>query len=387
MSRELAQDILDRVRRCLPQGASFPLHEPTFAGAERDYLGRCIESGWVSTAGGFVEEFEARLAQYTGAKFAVVTVNGTAALHICLRVAGVAAGDEVVVPALTFVATANAVSYCSAVPHFADVSQSTLGLDPDRLAAHLAQAAERREGSCYNRHTGRRIRAVVPMHTFGNPVDMDPLKRVCREFGLALVEDAAESLGSYYRGRHTGRDGQTGALSFNGNKVVTTGGGGAVLTDQPELARALRHLTTTARIAAGWEFIHDEIGYNYRMPNLNAALGLAQIEQLPELLRRKRALAARYAEAFAGAGGAKLFRAPEFADSNNWLNTLLLDADDMTARDAVLKALNDNGIGARPVWRLMHRLPMYRDCPRMDLPVAESLEQRVINLPSSAHYA
>jgi len=384
-SSDLAQEILVRVRRCLPEGASFPLHEPTFEGNEWIYLKRCLDSGWVSTAGTYVDEFEARLTAVTGARFAVATVNGTAALHACLKIAGVRAEDEVIVPALTFVATANAVRYCGALPHFADVAEATLGLDPDRLARHLHSAAEVRDGACYNRATGRRIHAVVPMHTFGHPVDLEPLGQACREFRLTLVEDAAESLGSRYRGQHTGTLGLLGALSFNGNKIVTTGGGGAVLTGSPELARAARHLTTTARVAAGWEFVHDEVGYNYRMPNLNAALGLAQLERLPDLIRRKRALAARYRAEFAGFHGGRVFEPPAWADSNHWLNALLLDGDDAAERDAVLRALNDNGIGARPAWRLMHRLAMYRDCPRMDLAVAESLERRVINLPSSAH--
>jgi perosamine synthetase len=332
-----------------------------------------------------VDEFEERLAAFTGAPFAIATVNGTAALHACLKVAGVAADDEVVVPALTFIATANAVSYCGAVPHLADASDATLGIDPGRLAEHLRRTAEVRNGACFNRATGRRIHAVVPMHTFGHPVDLDPLGELCREFRLTLVEDAAESLGTRYRGEHTGTRGLLGALSFNGNKIVTTGGGGAILTASRDAANAARHLTTTARVAAGWEFIHDSVGYNYRMPNLNAALGLAQLERLPDFLRRKRALAARYRAAFAGFRGASVFEPPGFADSNYWLNALVLDGDDAAERDVVLKTLNDHGIGARPVWRLMHRLPMYQGCPRMDLPVAESLERRVVNLPSSSY--
>jgi len=383
----LAREILERVRACLPHGASHALHEPTFHGNEWEYVKRCIDTGWVSTAGQYVDEFENRLVALTGAKHAVATNTGTAALHVCLKIAGVQAGDEIVVPALTFVATANAVSYCGAIPHFADVSETTLGLDPAKLAQHLKRTTEKADGACRNRATGRRIRAVVPMHTFGHPVDLVALDPVCREFGLVLIEDAAESLGSHYRGRHTGTRGLAGALSFNGNKIVTTGGGGAVLTDSPELARAARHMTTTARVGTGWEFVHDQVGYNYRLPNLNAALGLAQLEQLPALLKRKRELAARYIKGFAEFRGARAFEAPEFAESNYWLNTLLLDADRAAERDAVLKTLNDHGVGARPAWRLMHRLPMYGDCPRMDLGVAEDLERRIINLPSSAHLA
>jgi perosamine synthetase len=382
---DFAREILERIRRCLPEGGPFPLHEPSFEGNEWTYLKRCLDSGWVSSAGRYGDEFEAKLAEVTGARHAVATVNGTAALHACLKLAGVAPEDEVIVPALTFVATANAVSYCGAVAHFADASPATLGLDPDRLAVHLGKIAQVRNGACYNGVTDRRIRAVVPMHTFGHPGDLDGLERVCRDFGLALVEDAAESLGSRYKGAHTGTRGVLGALSFNGNKIVTTGGGGAVITDSPELADAARHLTTTARVASGWEFVHDAVGYNYRLPSLNAALGLAQLELLPVLLTRKRALAARYIREFAQFRGARMFEAPEFAESNYWLNTLILDAEDIARRDAVLACLNENGIGARPVWRLMHRLPMYRDCPRMDLHAAENLERRIVNVPSSAH--
>jgi len=383
---DFAREILERIRRCLPHGDAFALHEPRFEANEWSYLKRCLDSGWVSSAGPFVDEFEAKICELTGARHAVATVNGTAALHVCLKLAGVAANDEVIVPALTFVATANAVSYCGAVPHFAEAAAATLGIDAGRLADHLAKVAELRQGACYNGATGRRIRAVVPMHTFGHPSDLDGLERVCRDFGLALVEDAAESLGSRYRGQHTGTRGVLGALSFNGNKIVTTGGGGALLTASPDLARAARHLTTTARLdARGWEFVHDAVGYNYRLPCLNAALGLAQLEALPTLLARKQALAARYIREFSEFRGARMFEAPDFADSNYWLNTLLLDADEITGRDAVLTVLNENGIGARPVWRLMHRLPMYRDCPRMDLPVAEDLERRIVNVPSSPH--
>ncbi|MCC7484477.1 MAG: LegC family aminotransferase [Burkholderiales bacterium] len=384
---ELAREVLERVRRALPPGESFSLHEPTFEGREREFLARCIDTGWVSTAGRYVDEFEARLSELTGAAYAVATVNGTAALHVCLRLAGVGPGDEVIVPALSFVATANAVAYCGAVPHFADASEETLGLDPQRLAAHLAIAAGRRGGELVNLATGRTLRAVVPMHTFGHPADLDALAAACREFGLPLIEDAAESLGSLYRGAHTGTRGLLGALSFNGNKIVTTGGGGAVLTGSRELAAAARHLTTTARTAAGWEFVHDEVGYNYRMPNVNAALGLAQLERLPQLVERKRALAARYRGAFEGCAAARVFEPPGYSESNHWLTAVLLETDDMAARDAVLKALNDAGIGARPAWRLMHRLPMYRECPRMELSVAERLERKIVNLPSSAHLA
>lgn len=358
------------------------LHEPTFAGNEWRNVKECLDTGWVSSAGGYVDRFERELGEYVGG-YAVAVVNGTAALQVCLRLAGVESQDEVLVPALTFVATANAVSYCGAVPHFVDSAEQTLGIDHERLARYLDDAAAVRDGACWNRRTGRRIRAVVPMHTFGHPVDMDPLHALAEKYRLAVVEDAAESLGSYYRDRHTGTLAPIGALSFNGNKVVTTGGGGAVVTRERAMASRARHLTTTARLPHRWSFVHDEIGYNYRMPNINAALGCAQLEQLPGLVERKRGLAQRYASAFSGIAGATIFREPEFARSNYWLNVLALDPDQASKRDEILEATNGSGIHTRPIWTPMHRLAPYSACPRMELPVVESLEARVVCLPSS----
>jgi perosamine synthetase len=285
-------------------------------------------------------------------------------------------------PALTFVATANAVTYCGAVPHFVDSTESTLGIDPDRMAEYLRGIADLRDGECRNRRTGRRIKAVVPMHTFGHPVDMDSLKEVAAEFRLALVEDAAESLGSYYKGDHTGPLGTVGALSFNGNKVITTGGGGAIVTKDSALAARAKHLTTTARTAHRWSFLHDEVGYNYRMPNLNAALGCAQMEALPALVRRKRDLADRYAAAFAGVAGVRVFREPSFASSNYWLNVLILDEDAAGKRDEILDRTNAGGIHTRPIWTPIHLLPMYAGCPRMELETVTNLERRIVCLPS-----
>jgi perosamine synthetase len=290
-------------------------------------------------------------------------------------------------PTLTFVATANAVSYCDAIPHFVDCDDATLGVDAAKLADHLEKSAELRGDACYNRATGRRIRALIVMHTFGNPAELDALTGVCRRFGLVMIEDAAEALGSTYRGRHAGNDGLTSALSFNGNKIVTTGGGGALLTSDAAVGRRARHLSTTARLDLAGRFVHDDVGYNYRLPNLNAALGCAQLEQLTDLLRSKEALAARYRAAFADISEARLFSPASHARSNNWLNTLIVERDDAGERDEILGTLNTAGIQARPAWALMHHLPMYRDCPRMDLTVAERLERRIVNLPSSAHLA
>jgi perosamine synthetase len=317
----------------------------------------------------------------------VAVVNGTAALHVALLLAGVQPGDEVLVPALTFVATASAVRYCGAVPHFVDADAATLGMDPAALQAHLARITTRAGADCVNRESGRIIRAVVPMHTFGHPVDMRAVLAVADQFGLIVVEDAAESLGSTINGRHTGTFGALGTLSFNGNKTVTTGGGGAILTNDAALARRAKHLTTTAKVPHRWEYVHDEVGYNYRMPNINAALGCAQLEQLPRFLADKRALTERYAQAFDGLPQVRLMREPAGCVSNYWLQALLLDEGVSDQRNAVLAATNDAGYMTRPPWTLMHRLAPYQDCPRMDLPVAESLGRRVVNLPSSPQLA
>jgi perosamine synthetase len=375
--------LLKALSSCLPEQSRIGLHEPVFQGNEWKYLKECLDTGWVSSAGKYVERFEQQLAAYTGVDRAVATVNGTSALHVCLKLVGVEQGDEVLVPALSFVATANAVSYCGAIPHFVDSDEYTLGLDPPKLKDYLEEIAAIRNDQCYNRQTGRRIRAVVPMHTFGHPVDIDPLIEVCQQYRLELVEDAAESLGSYYKGRHTGCFGRLAALSFNGNKIVTTGGGGAILTNDQELGRIAKHITTTAKLPHKWAFVHDQTGYNYRLPNINAALGCAQIEQLPDFLTKKRALAERYQKVFANIEGVRYFTEPGFARSNYWLNAILLDREIADQRDAILDLTNANGLMTRPAWTLMHKLPMYQDCPRMDLSTAEDLEARLINLPSS----
>ncbi len=360
------------------------LHEPRFVGREWDYLKECLDSTFVSSVGKFVDRFEANLAAFTGAKRAVAVVNGTAALHVALLLVGVKPGDEVLVPALTFVATANAVAYCHATPHFVDSEDRTLGLDARALREHLRATTEQRNGLCVNRATGRVIRAMVPMHAFGHSCDIEALLSVASEFGIMLVEDAAESLGSYVGGRHTGTFGRFGTLSFNGNKTITTGGGGALLTNDEALGARAKHLTTTAKQPHRWAFMHDEVGYNYRMPNLNAALGCAQLEQLPAFLKDKRRLYEAYARRFEGLAGVRLVKEPAGCTSNYWLQALLLDEDQSPLRDAVLAATNDAGYMTRPVWTLMHRLPAFAACPRAALPVAESIEQRLINIPSSA---
>lgn len=359
------------------------LHEPLFGGNEWTYVKECIDTGWVSSVGKFVDEFERRLAEVTGSRHAVATVNGTAALHIALELAGVQPGDEVLVPALSFVATANAVAHCGAIPHFVDSSEETLGLDPSALRDYLDFVADRSGGAARNKITGRKLAALVPMHAFGHPAELDGLLGVATDYGIPLVEDAAESLGSYYKGQHTGTFGLMGALSFNGNKIITTGGGGAILTQDGELARHAKHLTTTAKRPHRWEFFHDEVAWNYRLPNLNAALGCAQLERLDEFLDSKRALASCYRAAFADDPDIRFAEEPENCRSNYWLCTILLREPSATVRDRLLAVANDAGFMARPAWALLNRLPMYISCPAAPLPVAERLSQAIINLPSS----
>lgn len=360
-----------------------PLHEPLFGGREWEYVKECLDTGWVSSVGKYVDLFEEKLAEYTGVKRAVAVVNGTAALHMSLLAVGVERGEEVLMPALTFIATANAVSYCGAVPHFVDSEYATLGVDAHKLRAYLQEIAIVKDDACYNRQSGRRIRAVVPMHTFGHPVNLDELVTVCEEFKLVLVEDAAESLGSFYKGKHTGNWGRVAALSFNGNKIVTTGGGGAILTNDEELGHKIKHLTTQAKVPHRWEFCHDAIGYNYRLPNLNAALGCAQMEQLPQFVAAKRQLALRYRETFEEITNVSFFTEPNFAASNYWLNAILLSPNLAKQRDHVLEILNDAGIMSRPSWNLMYTMPMFANCPKMDCNIAEDIGLRLINIPSS----
>ena len=363
--------------------AGVALHEPQFAGNEWLYVKECLDTGWVSSAGKFVDRFERDLCDFTGAHYAVAVVNGTAALHICLKLAGVEAGDEVLMPSLNFVAMANAASYCQAIPHFVDVEERTLGACPLAMEKCLVEIAQIRDGVCVNRQTGRRIRALVPMHTFGHPADLAGLLQVAERFSLRLVEDAAESLGSRYRHRHTGNFGVASALSFNGNKIATSGGGGAILTNDPSLAKLAKHLTTTAKLSHPWRFDHDMVGYNYRLPNINAALGCAQLEAVPAAIAKKRELFERYRAALAGVPGLRVFKEPDHGTSNYWLQTLLLDSTHARLRDDILAATNDAGVMTRPVWTPMHQLPQFAECPRMPLPVTESLQQRIINVPSS----
>ena len=381
-STAFVSQIVGAIREVVGPGP-VALHEPSFDGNEWIYLKECLDSNYVSSVGKFVDQFELSLANYTGAKYAISVVNGTAALQIALKLAGVNRGEEVLLPALTFVATANAISYLGAIPHFVDSEESTLGIDDVKLREYLNANTEKQSGLCINKSTKRVIRALVPMHTFGHPSDLEQLLSIARDFNLVLVEDAAESLGSFYKGQHTGTFGLLGTLSFNGNKTITTGGGGAILTNDEALARRAKHLTTTAKIAHKWEFDHDEIGYNYRMPNINAALGCAQMEKLPEKISSKRELFKRYKEEFNLISGASIFEEPKNCQSNYWLQTLLLEDDNLDSRNSILEASNKEGIMTRPAWKLMSNIAPYRNSPAMSLESANSLYRRVINLPSS----
>ena len=382
-SIDVVNRIVDAIKVVTGSGP-VALHEPSFDGNELRYLQECLKSNYVSSVGKFVDQFESLISDYTGAKYVVSVVNGTTALQIALKLVGVKREDEVLVPALTFVATANAVSYLGAIPHFVDSDSETLGINVEKLRNYLYQTTEVESGYCINKSTKRAITALVPMHTFGHPSDLEGLLSVAKEFNLLLVEDAAESLGSFYQGRHTGTYGIIGTLSFNGNKIITTGGGGAILTNDETLAKRAKHLTTTAKIPHKWEFDHDEIGYNFRMPNLNAALGCAQIETLSEKIKKKRELYKKYTAAFNSVPEAFIFEEPKNSYSNYWLQTLILQREDLVLRDLILEESNTGGIMTRPTWKLLSGLTPYHGFPAMNLDGSKSLYSRVINLPSSS---
>lgn len=356
-----------------------PLHEPVFFGNEKKYLNECIDSTFVSSVGKFVDRFEEMMAEYMGAKYAVATVNGTAALHIALKLVGVDETCEVITQPLTFIATCNAISYCGASPVFVDVDRDTMGLSPESLRAFLERETRQQADGCYNKATGKKIAAVVPMHTFGHPCRVEEISEVCKAYNIAMVEDAAESLGSYYRGKHTGTFGTIAAFSFNGNKTITTGGGGMIVTDDEALAKRAKHITTTAKIPHPYEYVHDEIGYNYRLPNLNAALGCAQMETLEAILKNKRDLAGLYIDFFAKQN-IDFVTELQDANVNYWLNAVVLK--DKEQRDLFLKETNDKGVMTRPIWALMNRLEMFKECQCTDLSNAVWLEERVVNIPS-----
>jgi perosamine synthetase len=375
------EKIVTFIKSLYPEENPVPLHAPRFSGNEKKYLIDCIDTTYVSYVGQYVSRFEKDIQQYTGAKHAVAVSSGTAALHVALLLVDVSPGDEVITQPLTFVATANAISYCGAQPVFVDVERSTLGLDPDKLNDFLINnCILKSDGRCYNKKTGRRIAACVPVHTLGHPARIDQIIEICQRYQIPVVEDAAEALGSFYRGQHAGTLGNIGILSFNGNKPVTTGGGGMILTNDESHAARAKHLTTTAKQPHPWEFVHDEVGYNYRLPNINAAVGCAQMEYFSGVLENKRTTAQMYNRFFQDIG-IPFITEPAHARSNYWLNAIVVK--DRQEREQFLAFSRDNGIQARPAWTLMPNLPMYRHCQCTALETAQILEDRLVNIPSS----
>ena len=374
------EDVISFVQNRYKTTEFIPLHEPRFTGNEKKYLNECIDSTFVSSVGKFVDEFEGKIAQYTGAKYCIATSNGTSALHASLILANVEEGDEVITQPLTFVATCNTIKYCGANLVFIDVDRDTMGLSPIALQEFLEINTTVKNGQCVNNTTNKIIKACVPMHTFGHPCRVDEIQDICEQYCITLIEDSAESLGSFYKGKHTGTFGKMGVISFNGNKIITGGGGGCIITNDKELAQKAKHLTTTAKIPHKWEYMHDIVGYNYRMPNLNAALIVAQLEQLDKFLSSKRSLANAYKEFFKNSD-IRFVTEPENSKSNYWLNAILLKNKEQ--RDSFLNETNSKGVMTRPIWTLMNKLPMFENYQKSSLSNAEWLEQRVINIPSS----
>jgi perosamine synthetase len=379
---KLPAQVTKAVRNVVGNGP-IKLHEPSFTGNEIKYVEDCINSTYVSSVGKYVDQFEIELSKYTGANYAISVVNGTAALHLALKLAGVVQDDEVLVQAFTFVATVNAISYCGAIPHFIDIEKENLGIDPVKLQDYLTEITMNLGGKTINKITGRRIKVLVVMHTFGHPSKIDELLEVSKKFNLKIIEDAAESIGSYYKNKHTGTMGLLGTLSFNGNKTITTGGGGAILTNNLELARQAKHLSTTAKVSHKWAFQHDEIGYNYRMPNINAALGCAQLEDLPLKLEKKEKLFNEYKSQFSKIEGVSIVEEPNNCRSNYWLQTIKLDLPNLALRNEILEDLNSAGFMSRPGWDLINTLQPYRANPSMNLECAIELFACIINVPSN----
>ncbi len=378
---EIDKSIIDIVRKLFNEPKNFiPLHVPTFKGNEKEYLNECIDSTFVSSVGKFVDEFENALVAYTGAKHAIVCVNGTNAIHLALEVLNVKVDDEVLTQPLTFIATTNAIVYAGAIPVFIDVDRDTMGLSPKALEVFLKANTEQINGDCFNKHTGRRIKACLPMHTFGHACRIEEIIEICSKYNIEVAEDAAEAMGSRLNGQHLGTFGKIGAISFNGNKIMTTGGGGVILTNDTDLAIKVKHLSTQAKVPHAWDYEHDQIGYNYRMPNLNAALGLAQLNQLDGFIEKKRNLAKKY-EAYFKENGISFFEERDMETSNFWLNAIILD--DAKNKDAVLKQTNELGVMTRPIWKLMNTMPMFKESPKGDLSNSEWLVDRVVNIPSS----
>ncbi len=382
----LPQKVLEAITQVVGH-TSAALHEPSFGVNEVRYLTECISSTYVSYIGDYVKKFEKELQEFTGAQHIIPTTNGTSALHLALICGGVRANDEVLTPSLTFIATANAVTYCNAYPHLIDTDLNSLGVDIEKLHDYLREFTKQESGLCVNKKTGRVIRAIIPVHLFGHIAEMNDLLELARDYKIAVIEDAAEALGSFHKGKHAGTIGLLGALSFNGNKIITTGGGGALMTNDNKLAKLARHLSTTAKLPHKWEFHHNLVGFNYRMPNLNAAVGCAQLEELPKKISQKRTLFKKYREAFALVNGVEVFQEPENSMSNYWLQTLILDESQRKWKDAILELTNLNLINTRPAWEPLHLQAPYADSESMNLENANSLKGRIINMPSSPKLA
>jgi len=380
---KLSNQIIDAIREVAGKNY-LPLHQPIFDDLEKENLKNCIDTTYVSTVGQYVNDFERNIAEFTGAKYAIAVVNGTSALHLALKLIGVDINHEVICPSLTFIGTVNAISYLGAKPHFVDCDEKTLGIDPIALSNWLEEISIKKGNKTINKKTGRIISAIVPMHTYGHPAKIDQILEISKEYNLKLVEDAAESLGSFYNKKHTGTFGDIGILSFNGNKIITTGGGGALLTNDEFLAKSAKHISSTAKVPHEWRYIHNDIGFNYRLPNINAALGCAQLEKIDKFLDSKRKLFFKYKEAFDSIDGIRLFNEPENSDSNYWLQTIILENGFENELENILKNTNKKNIMTRPAWNLIHQLDMYLDAPKSPLPVSESLSKRIINIPSSA---
>ena len=376
----MKEQLVEFIRNIYNTEDFIPLHPAVFRGNEKKYLNECIDTTFVSSVGKFVDKFEDMIAKYTGAAAAVVCVNGTNALYIAMKLAGVERGDEVLTQALTFIATCNAISYLGAHPVFIDVDKDTLGLSPTAVRSWLENNTELINGERYNKNSKRRVKCCVPMHTFGHPMRIDELVEICKEYSIELVEDAAESIGSFYKGKHTGTFGKIGAISFNGNKTITTGGGGMLLFNDIELAKYAKHITTQAKVPHKWEFVHDEVGYNYRMPNINAALGCAQLEQIDDILKNKRDTASKYKEFFSNIENVEFFDEPKDCKSNFWFNTFIVA--NREERDNILEYTNSKGVMTRPIWELMNRLEMFKNCETDGLTNSEWFADRVVNIPS-----
>ena len=378
----LSQEIFNILKKILNK-KNVLLHEPIFYNNELKYLKKCINTKMVSSIGSYVDLFENKIAKFTGSKYAIATVNGTSALHLALILCEIKKNDEVIIPALTFVATASAVVNSGGIPHFVDSNEKNFGIDHISLRKYLEGITLMRDNKCFNKKTGRRIHSILPTHIFGHPCELKELKKIAKDFNLIFIEDAAEALGSYYNGKHVGSNSILSVLSFNGNKTITTGGGGAILTNNKQIAKKAKHLSTTAKVKHSWEFIHDEIGFNYRMPNINAAVGCAQLENIKQILFNKRKLFNIYNKEFAKVKGVKLISEPKKCNSNYWLQTLLFDSDSISEREKLLKISNNYGIQTRPIWRLIPNLTPYSHFPSSPLPISQSLEKRILNIPSN----